>query len=191
MGSPCGNWYRNSKSLLLCKCLKCGKQVLQKDAQNGCPSCQYHLFKVAVRGTGYPSAFTWDIPKDPYSTQWVPGNGQGMTPALVTPSTEETSGGLGTRFRGKGSPADFSSKSDNYDKQRKNDIPSSDHMFVDGMPIGEGVSDGTFFDPSSPLSAENMVAEELYSGRSEPVGPCNMQKFKAVFDRVRRQQKGT
>lgn len=169
------------KDQFLYTCLQCGRQVRYIRASFGCPRCKHTQFKVARRGTGYPEAFT-----PPDKKEEKPYN---LSP-LLTPGDEVAQGGFGTRARGEGFPRDFSA-SDDYDIQREKDIPNSRHMFIDEpTTVTEGVNDGTFYDPSSPLSFENMVAEELFSNRPTPVGPHNMQKYRTVFDRVRRNQKG-
>ncbi len=171
-------------------CHGCGKTVDYLTAKSGCSNCPSSLFKVSRRGTGWPEAFTFDK-KDPYKTEYTPGDGQGFDGPLMTPGDEDTQGGMGTRFRGEHAPRNFQSN-DEYEKQRKKDIPYSDHMFV-GQPkpqIGEGVNDGTFYDPDSPLSTERMVSDELNPNIPTPVGPHNMHKYKNVFDKTRRSQKG-
>ena len=135
-------------------------------------------------------AFRGNIPRmedpdrrfyDPYAKK-QPGDGQGME--LNKPADEESnSSGFGTRVRGETFPDDFSSKED-YGTQRKNDIPTSDHMFMgenserdDGMaPIGEGANDDRFVD-----------YREKYIDitNREPVGPHNMQRYRTVIDRTR------
>jgi hypothetical protein len=169
--------YLKDNSIFIC--LKCNKQINHKQAICGCPLCGHTLFKVARRGTGYPEAFT---PPDKHDKE-------PYKPApIMTPGDEDAQGGMGTRVRNEDFPRNFRSI-DNYERERKTDIPYSDHMFMDG-PTGPGVGNGTFYDPESPLSLENQIANELFSGRSQPIGPHNMQKYRSVFERIRRQQKG-
>ena len=172
--------YKQFKSNFSYTCLQCGAKTEYISAKQGCSRCNHNLFKVARRGTGYPSAFTPpdDHDKDPY----IPAS-------IMTPGDERNQGGMGTRARGKGFPSGFSA-SDDLEKQREQDIPISRHTLIDDeQPVGEGVNDGTFFDSDSPLSTENMIAEELFNTKPTPVGPHNMQKYR-VFDRVRKEQKG-
>ena len=78
---------------------------------------------------------------------------------------------MGTRARGKGFPSGFSA-SDDLEKQREQDIPISRHTLIDDeQPVGEGVNDGTFFDSDSPLSTENMIAEELFNTKPTNAPP--------------------
>lgn len=187
MTNPYNNYKKMHENLNFI-CLSCGHCCNYKSAMHNCSNCHYTFFKVAKRDGGMPTAFQMDY-QDPYKKQWNVGDGQGMDAVLVRPADEETGGGLGTRFRGEGTPSGFSSK-DQYEKQRHTDIPYSDHMFMDS-PIGEGTNNGTFFDPSSPLSEENIVTRELSEPqKSDPIGPHNMQKYKNVFNKVRHKQKG-
>ena len=169
------------KDQFLYTCLQCGRQVHYVRACIGCPRCKHTQFKIARRGTGYPEAFTPPDKKEenPY-----------IQSPIMIPGDEVAQGGFGTRARGKEFPTGFSASED-LGQQREQDIPNSRHMFIDEpTTMGEGVNDGTFYDPDSPLSTENMIAEELFSTRPTPVGPHNMQKYRSVFDRVRRNQKG-
>ena len=171
--------YNHFKHKFAYTCLQCGRQVSYVIAHSGCPECSHSLFKVARRGTGYPNAFTPPDEEELNPYKHVP---------IMTPGDEDDGGGLGTRVRGKGFPKGWTAN-DEYEDQRDDDLPEADHMFMDGPPWGEGVNDGTFYDPSSALSNEQATSDELY--RKTPVGPHNMQKNRNVFDRVRKQQRGT
>ena len=185
-------------------CLKCKKSFAFQRTSDGCLNCGFNLFKIAYRGTLNPTMWDWDV-EDPYLRQKrapiTPGSGKGEK--RNTPGDEEFGGGLGSRFRNKNAPRDFSMTSDEYKEQLDNDIPASYHTLMENDPIiGEGASDGRFFDPIDPLSDSYNVAKYM-DGHNEDdadLGPHNMHRRRprkkknvdnSIFDWVANKQKGT
>ncbi len=105
----------------------------------------------------------------------------------------------GTEARGQSFPRNFSSKAEEYENQRRRDIPDSWHMFVDDhdqtmLGSGQGVdsiNQQTFSDNRDRLPTEYQTFG------NEPSGPVNMQKNlgwkrnrETIFQRVKRKLKG-
>jgi len=88
-----------------------------------------HITKFGIRG----NIERMSLPQNPYGHS-EPGSEQDSTGVTYRVRAGDIGGGSssmgGTNAR-KGYPIGFSSKSDQFDKQRKRDIPASDHMFVD------------------------------------------------------------
>ena len=111
----------------------------------------------------------------------------GQKNKLTIPSDEDTSGGLGTRFRGESSPKNFSEESESlYEKQRKDDIPGEE-VIMD-MPPSTGIPPGALADPSDPISENYRIMDQLSEPKQTPIGPFNMPhgfvKKKPVFNRL-------
>ena len=128
--------------------------------------------KLSFRGNT-PRAFDLDERlQDPYKKQ--------EKDILVTPGTEELSGGFGTRFRGLDSPIDFSSRSrDTYEKQTHNDIPTREHVMNE--PPSEGIPPGELADPQDVISRNYRIMDKLDNPYQEPKGPHNMNQDKVIF----------
>ena len=177
--------YLNNKDLI---CVNCNTSYIYKNNQSDCPNCHNHIFKVSFRGS-FPRISDPDQ-KDPYKPK-KQEDGEGFD-VQMRPGDEDLSGGFGTRFRGHGSPTDFE-EGDDYETQRENNIPNSNHMFLNDngeRPIGEGVNDGTFTDEDSPFSVEKQMLMNPNSDKEEVIGPHNMQTFRGIFDRVRKKKRG-
>jgi len=130
-----------------------------------------------------------DERKDPYRSRSV-GDGKGFD--LTRPGDEQTigrpggmGGGLGTRFRGKNAPTDFSQHSeDEYSSQKDEDIPVTDHHLLDEYVL-KPKSDATelisFYDTEGPF-----MADILDNRKNEPVGPHNMDKIKDPYHKTKK-----
>jgi len=134
-------------------------------------------YKTAIRGNIERMN---DQFKDPYRNQPpIPAdNGDGYK--LTTPGDENYGGGLGTRFRDKQGPRGWSSKSDEYTDQLKNDIPVSTHMFISNdknnqdstmKGVGNGV-DSTHRQDFTDV--RDRLPEDRQTFGPDPVGPFNM-----------------
>ena len=145
-------------------CQNCGKSTKYSTACNGCTSCGYDLFKVATR-SGTPAA--WDLDRlneDPYVRQKrksLDPNNRGGGYKLTTPFSEDDIGGsqLGSRMRGALAPKDFSHTSNEYDEQKKNDIPGSNDDLLSNPPMKTDLGDW-FADPEDTLSVSNLHINE-------------------------------
>jgi len=127
--------------------------------------------------------------QDPYRRKKKPEEGYDLNRV----GDEDTSPSIwGTRFRGPQSPSGFQDK-DDYELQRKNDIPSATFMFVDDHDKdtalkGEGVDTQFEDERDSPFLSDKL------KGEHDPIGPHNMPNEPLiehdVFNRVRKQMKG-
>lgn len=184
-------------------CSSCGNSVPYKQAYFGCKKCHGSSFKVAHRGN-YPRTHPLNQldEGDPYARQNDDGassnNGRGGN--LTRPGNEETSGGLGTRFRGTGSPTDFSRNSDDtYENERKQDIPGSHDDLLHNPPIKDDLG-GWFYDPEDPLSTLSEITEDQKYPRQSLEG--NLRKSRhagnslkrinddSIFSRISKKQHG-
>jgi DNA-directed RNA polymerase subunit RPC12/RpoP len=177
-------------------CIECGKKYSYQSADNDCPNCHHHMFKLSFRGN-FPKI---NDPDDPYRKK-QPGDGTGWDGQMR--AGDEDMSGFGTRFRGQDMPTDFSAKERSGDDTFKKDLPYSEHAFLgeDSLqggtgltenargeqPLGEGPGEA-FFDDESSLSRSNRLSDN-----NEAIGPHNMQtfknvnkqRFKTVWDKVR------
>jgi len=144
--------------------------------------------------------------KDPYA-HGVPGEISDGLSYLTQMGDESGMSGSssmgGTRAR-KGFPRGTSSKEDEYDEQRKRDIPASDHMFISdnksqreidlrkGNLIGRGGNDDTFTDererpvPDDEIWRDvNRIQNMTEIGRTnEGIGRIN-KRYRSVKERVK------
>lgn len=134
-------------------------------------------YKIALRGNIERMN---DPFKDPYRKQSpVPANnGDGYK--LNTPGDEGYGGGLGTRFRGPDAPRGWSSKSDEYDKQMKDNLPTATHMFIsndknnqDSTMNGAGSGIDSTKRQDFTDTRDRLPTEQQTFGPS-PIGPFNM-----------------
>jgi ribosomal protein L37E len=186
------------------ECKQCGHESRFKKAQQGCPSCGFHLLKVSHRGN-IPKMnpfYQWDQ-GDPYLRQKdrASGNNSGSGSNLTRPSDEESSGGLGSRFRGKDAPSGFSQDSDEYDQQQSDDVPSS-HDDLLSNPPKKDYLDGWFFDPQDPLSTRGLMDEKRKGHEHTVENRLRVERNKGgdkgvrpriddnVFNRIKSKQKG-
>lgn len=131
--------------------------------------------------------------QDPYVRQNDAGSGSnaGRGPNLTRPGDEGTSGGFGTRFRGKEFPQDFSSSSQGeYENQTKTNIPGSYDDLLSNPPRKTDLG-GWFYDPEDPLS----TLSEIQNNKKNPEKPLENRLRQDhnpddIFKRVRSKQKG-
>lgn len=199
----------DSASNLIFTCSTCGTPANFHVASKGCP-CGENIFKVATRGTGYPSM--WDRDKgDPYMRQkqkpWA-GDDKGMGSKLTVPYDEESHGSMmGGRAR-KGFPDEAGgSDSHEYDRQKEKDIPGAQ----DFEPPSDVAADrsydisGEFADSTEAISRSNKANEDMKARQRGDDTSLENQLGKArldnsitprhsdkssVFDRVSRKQRG-
>lgn len=188
---------------MLLSCERCGYISKFKSASNGCSKCGFHLLKVSHRGNMEKMNPFYQMDEDdPYIRQKDGPSGQndGRGSKLTSPADEETSGGLGTRFRGKLAPRDFSSNSEEtYENQRKEDIPGSYDDLLHNPPLKDDL-DGWFYDPKDPLSTKRQLEEKRKFPEQSIEGGLRKQRNQdkrpprknddSIFGRIKRKQKG-
>jgi hypothetical protein len=157
-------------------------------------------YKVALRGNIERMN---DPFKDPYRKQSpIPAdNGDGYKYTIPGDETYEGSMG-GTRARND-FPKGWSSTSDEYDLQRRRDIPSSSHMFISNDPrhqdttmkgLGSGIDSMKRQDFTD---IRDRLPTERQTFGPDPIGPSNMSHIPEVdnlqqnlFQRIKSRIKG-
>lgn len=186
-------------------CTVCEQSYPYKVATSGCPHCGNSFFHVANRGTGYPNI--WERDRDDQKKRRGPfSNTDGEGYDLTRKDDEDWQGsGMGGRARGKLFPTDFSSDSEEYEEQRKKDIPGSLDDGEINVP-GDIAADrsyqisGEFADPIDPLSRSQQMSRDLNSkkmptlenqlGRSRVDKSQDIKRTDSIYDRIALKQKG-